>query len=132
MWIIGRNGFLALEQHPNQPDSLTVRAQDVESLDYFVALLNESSDGKHEVEKIADDGFRFETVALKETVVRAVAKEIASIDYPKFQQSVTFDFGADLDYCAIVGKAGVQIARLIVPETGDSEKRNGNSEPEEQ
>ena len=107
MWIIGRNGFLALEQHANQPDNLIVQAQDEESLDYFVALLNDISDMKHKAEKIAEDGFRFETVALKESVSRAVAKEIASIDYPKFQQSVTFDFGANLDYCAIVGKSGV-------------------------
>ena len=113
MWIFGKSGFVALEQHPNQPEKLLIRTLARTDMDNFVSVLDEAGDGEHEIREICEGDYRFIMVADKSAVAQAVGRLVARIDYAKFQQAVSVDFGQDSDDMVWVTRSGVQVAKLL-------------------
>ena len=112
MWLFTKNGHLSLAQHGSDPDCLLVQAQSRVDLDRFVGLLDEIDGQKHEVQATADGDCRFGVVAKKTVSAQAVARLVAEVDYVRFTQSVSFDFGTEPGYLLWMRPNGLQVARV--------------------
>ena len=90
MWIFSKTGFVSIVRHKPQTDKLIVRARVREDLERFVKLLDEIAGARHAIRETPRD-YRFRTVATKEAVAQALARQVTDIDYTNFKDAVHGD-----------------------------------------
>jgi hypothetical protein len=112
MWIFTKDGHLSLGNDPFNPDRLIIHSQLREEMDRFVSILDQIGGQKHEVQPTMEANYRCMVAAKREVVAKAIGKMISEIDYGKFVQSVTFDFGSEPGYLLAVTPTGLQVARV--------------------
>ena len=112
MWLFTKHGHLSVGQHAFDHDHLVVHAQLREEMDSFVALLDEISGQRHEVQKTTEGDYRFLVMARRAVVAEAVARTVAAIDYGKLVHSVHFDFGKQPGFLLWLNASGLQVATV--------------------
>ncbi len=81
MLLVTKLGTLNLLQHSLDTSSLQISVQKQADVDRLVAILDEIGGEHLEVQPIWEGDYRFQIIARKAAVAKAIARMVAEIDY---------------------------------------------------
>jgi hypothetical protein len=89
MWLFTTSGFVSIVEQRGHPDRLLVRGRVRADLEPLAAQVGASV----HLDPNADYGYRF--TAPRDQIAQAVARRVAAIDYPSFNEAVARHQGRD-------------------------------------